>query len=175
MKANWHLRVLCVCVPVLAALPANALELSGGVSLAGIQIGIRPHFAASPFVGVLWRSEGGFLFEAHHMLSIVPGPKVGVHDRTAVNLGYAWKSGKLSLGPSLSVLSLPVCAKSICDRVEGVAPGGHVQIDWYLLGPLGVSVSGNADWLVGGSRVVSEGPVVMFTAGPVLRMEVQSK
>jgi hypothetical protein len=175
VKVNWHLGVLCGCVPVLATLPADALELSGGVSLAGIQIGIRPSFAASPFVGVLWRSEGGFLFEAHHMLSIVPGPNVGVYDRTAVGLGHAWNSAKLSLGPSISVLSMPVCAEVICDRVEGVLPGGHVQIDWYLLGPLGVSVSANVDWLVGGSRVVSEGPVVMLTAGPVLRLEVQSK
>ncbi len=153
--------------------PAEAFELSGGVSVGGIQIGIEPHLAVSPFAGVLWRTDGGFLFEAHNMFSIVAGPRVGVYNRTAASLGYGWKTGKLSFGPSLSVLSVPVCAGRICDRVVGAAPGGHLQIDWFFVGPLGVSASGNVDWLSAGSRVVAEGPVVMLTAGPVLRLELE--
>lgn len=52
-----------------------------------------------------------------------------------------------------------------------MAPGGHVQLDWFFFGPLGVSVSGNLDWMVQGSRIVREGPVGMITAGPVVRLE----
>lgn len=175
-RAMRFVRVLCVigaCGAVLVPLPADAFELSGGVSFGGIQIGAEPMLAVSPFVGLLWRTEAGFLFEAHNMFSIVLGPREGVYDRTAVNIGYAWKAGKVSVGPSLSILSLSVCASRICDRVEGLAPGGHAQVDWFFFGPLGVSVSGNLDWIVQGSRIVAEGPVGMITAGPVVRLEAR--
>ena len=85
-----------------------------------------------------------------------------------------WKTGKISLGPSLSIYSMPVCGIVICDRVVGVAPGGHVQTDWYFAGPLGASVSANLDWAGGGSRVLPGGLVVMVTAGPILRFRVGS-
>jgi hypothetical protein len=64
--------------------------------------------------GVLWRTEAGLLFEAHHMFSIVLGPRPGVYDRTAANIGYAWKQGKVGFGPSVSVLSVP------CVRIGSV-------------------------------------------------------
>lgn len=170
IRASWIIRLLGACGVLLAPLRADAFELSGGVSVGGIQIGADPLLAVSPFVGLLWRTEAGFFFEAHHMFSIVLGPRPGFYDRTAANIGYAWKQGKVGLGPSLSVLSVPVCANRICDRIEGLAPGGHVQLDWFFLGPFGVSVSGNLDWIVKGSRIVAEGPAGMITAGPVVRL-----
>ncbi len=161
----------------MVAVPATAeaFELSGGVSVGGIQVGTDPRLAVSPFVGVLWRTENGLLVEAHNMFSIVPGTRVGVYDRTAAAVGYAWKTGNVSFGPSLSIYSMPVCGIMICDRVVGVAPGGHAQTDWYLAGPLGVSVSANLDWAGGNSLVLPGSLVVMVTAGPVLRLQVGSK
>ena len=119
IRACWFVHLLGACGAVLVPLRADAFELSGGVSFGGIQIGADPMPALSPFAGLLWRTEAGFLFEAHNMFSIVLGPREGVYNRTATNIGYAWKAGKISVGPSLSVLSVPVCAKRICDRVEG--------------------------------------------------------
>lgn len=170
IRAFWFVRLLGACGVMLVPLRADAVELSAGVSVGGIQIGAEPMLAVSPFVGVLWRTEAGFLFEAHHMFSVVLGPRPGVYDRTAAIIGYAWKQGKVGLGPCLSVLSLPVCANRICDRIEGLAPGGHVQLDWFFFGPFGVSLSGNLDWIVQGSRIVAEGPAGMVTAGPVVRL-----
>lgn len=94
------LRVIGACGAVLVPLPADAFELSGGVSFGGLQIGAEPMSAVSPFVGLLWRT-------------------------------------------------------------------------WFFFGPLGVSVSGNLDWIVQGSRIVAEGPVGMITAGPVVRLEAR--
>ena len=172
-------RTLCRLSAALCVLTfsttAQALELTGGVSVAGIQMGAKPLLAASPFASVQWRTESGLLFEVHNMLSIVPERTMGFHDRTAAGAGYAWKTGKLSVGPSLSLYSLPVCNAHICDRIVGAAPGGHVQADWFFAGPLGVSLSANVDWVAGTPRVLAEGPVVMVTAGPVLRVEVMSK
>jgi len=167
--------VLCACVLLAAPTQAEAFELSGGVSVGGIKVGIYPNLAVSPFVGLLWRTESGFLLEAHNMFSIVPGPKVGVYDRTAAALGYAWKTGNFSLGPSLSVYSMLACDIVNCDRVLGAAPGVHAQTSWYFSGPLGASVSANVDWAGGSSRILPGGLVVMVTAGPVLRFQVDSK
>lgn len=90
--------LLCACVLVDAPAPAEAFELSGGVSVGGILIGTEPKLAVSPFAGVLWRTPSGFLLEAHNMFSIVPGPRVGVYDRTAASFGYAWGTGNFSIG-----------------------------------------------------------------------------
>lgn len=160
---------------VVGSAPAEAFELSGGVSLGGIQIGTDPRLAVSPFVGLLWRGESGFLFAAENMFSIVPGTKVGVYDRTAATLGYAWKTGHISVGPSLSVYSMVVCGIVICDRVVGVAPGGHARTDWYFSEIVGASVSANLDWAGGSSRILPGGLVVMIAAGPVFRLQVGSR
>jgi len=157
---------------VVAPTPAEALEVSFGVSVGGIQVGIDPTVAVSPFGGLLWRTESGFLLEAHNMFSILPGSRVGFHDRTSATLGYTWQSGDLSLGPSLSFYSMLACGPVICRRVEGVAPGGHAQADWHFKGPLGVSVSANVAWYGGVSLALPGGAAVMVTAGPILRLEM---
>lgn len=147
--------------------------------MGGILVGTEPKLAVSPFVGLFWRTESGLLFEAHNMVSIIVGPRVGVYDRTAASIGYAWRTGNFSLGPSLSIYSMHVCntvsGRLFCDRAVGVAPGGHAQTNWYFAGPLGVAVSANVDWAGGSSRVLPGSPVVMVTAGPVLRLQVESR
>ncbi|MGK4006808.1 hypothetical protein WMF31_29570 [Sorangium sp. So ce1036] len=135
----------CACALLVVPAPARAFELSGGVSVGGLQIGTGPRLALSPFGGLLWRWEREFLLEVHNMSSVVPGARAGVYDRTAASLVYAWKTGKVSLGPSFSIYAMPVCGIKSCNRVVGVAPGGHAQTDWYFSEPLGVSVSANLD------------------------------
>jgi hypothetical protein len=105
MKASALVLCGCVCPLVVVPTSAKALEFNGGVSVGGIQVGIEPRLAVSPFAGWLWRSEGDFRLEVHNMLSIVPGAGVGVYDRTAVTLGYATKTSTVSLGPSLAIYS----------------------------------------------------------------------
>ncbi|WP_434042448.1 MULTISPECIES: hypothetical protein [Sorangium] len=177
MKLKTGALVLCgcACALVVDPSPAKAVELSGGVSVGGIQIGADPKLAVNPFAGLLWRREREFLLEVHHMFSILPGERVGAYDRTAVALVYAWKTGKVSLGPSLSVYWMPVCGIAICTRVVGIAPGGHAQTDWYLSEVLGVSVSANLDWVGGSSRVLRDNSVAMVTAGPVWRFSGESR
>lgn len=174
-KPPAFLALLFACL--LPSLPSNALafELSGGLSVGGIQIGTEPRLALSPFVSLLWNTQKGLLFELHQMFSILPGPRVGIYDRTAANLGYAWKTGNLSFGPSLSIYSMPVCGAVICDRVVGIAPGVHAKGDWYFAEPLGASVSANLDWARGSSRILSDALVVMVTAGPILRLQLEAK
>jgi hypothetical protein len=162
---------------VVAVVPARteAFELNGGVSVGGIQIGAEPKLAISPFAGLLWRRENDFRFEMHNMLSIVPGARVGVYDRTAVTLGYASRAVNVNLGPSLSLYSMASCRGLICHRVMGLAPGGHAQTDWYFAGRLGASLSANLDWAGGGSRVLPGNLVIMVTAGPVWRFGGESR
>ncbi|AUX24350.1 hypothetical protein SOCEGT47_048870 [Sorangium cellulosum] len=169
--------VLCVCACALVVVPApaRAFELSGGVSVGGFQIGTGPRLALSPFGGLLWRREKDFQIELHNMFSVVPGSRVGIYDRTAISLVYAWKTGKASLGPSVSIYAMPVCGPMSCNRVVGVAPGGHAQADWYFSEPLGVSVSANLDWAGGDSRVLHGSWVAMVAAGPVWRFGGESK
>ncbi|WP_437751821.1 hypothetical protein [Sorangium sp. So ce1389] len=175
MRSHGKVSLLCAGALVVVPAPAQALEASGGVSVGGIQVGTESRLAVSPFVGWLWRRERDFRIEVHNMLSIVPGARVGFYDRTAVTLGYATKTGNVSLGPSLSLYSLAVCGVVICDRVMGLAPGGRAQSDWFFAGRLGASMSVNADW-AGGSSVVLPGSwVVMITAGPVWRFGGESK
>jgi hypothetical protein len=164
---------LCACVHVIFPAPAAAFEVSGGVSVGGIQVGTEPNVAVSPFVGLRWRKERDFLLEIHNMFSILPGSRVGVHDRTSATLGYAWKTGGFSVGPSLSFYSMLACGSVVCRRVEGAAPGGHGQTDWYFAEPFGVSVSANVAWYGGSSLVLHDNIAGMVTVGPVLRLEAK--
>lgn len=124
---SWLRRLLCAGALVVIPAQAEAFEFNGGVSVGGIQIGTDPRLAVSTSVGLLWRKESGFLLEAFNMFSLIPGARVGVYDRTAAALGYALKSVDISLGPSLSIYSMPVCGIVICNRVVGIAPGGHAR------------------------------------------------
>lgn len=151
----------------MAPVSAQALELSSGISVGGIQVGTEPKLAVSPFVGLLWHKKKSFRIEVHNMFSVVPGVPVGFYDRTAINLGYTSETNIVSIGPSLSVYWMGVCGAVYCDRVMGIAPGGHAQTDWYFYDRLGVSVSANLDWAGGSSYFLPGSLVAMVTAGPV--------
>ncbi len=113
------LGVLGVCG--LAAVPttAKALEVNFGGSVGAIQVATEPRLAVSPFVGLLWHTEGGLLLAVHNMFSILPGDHIGLHDRTSAALGYTWPTGDVSLGPSLSFYWMLACDPLACRRVEG--------------------------------------------------------
>jgi len=173
-----------VCAIVLLVFPmsAEALEVSGGVSLGGILAGISPRLAVSPHANVSWRAENGWGFAAHDILSILPATSrdgVGVHNQTSVTFGYGTEKLDFNIGPSLSVYSMPACGippgapRPLCGRVVGVAPGGHAQADVYFAGPLGVSVSANVEWVGGNSAVLPGSVAAMVLAGPVVRWRSQ--
>jgi hypothetical protein len=175
MCSHGKVCLLCACALAVVPAPAEALEVSGGVSVGGIQVGTEPKLAVSPSVGWLWRREKDFRIEVHNMLSIVPGARVGVYDRTAVTLGYVTKTGDVNLGPSLAIYAMPVCGVVLCDTVVGLAPGVRGQSNWFFAGRLGASVSANADWAGGSSRFLPGSWVVMVAAGPVWRFGGESK
>jgi hypothetical protein len=155
-----------------ASTPARAFEVSAGISVGGILAGTVPHLALSPHVGLSWRTESGVLLGIHDLLGVIfPAGKggVGVYNQTSGAVGYAWANASFSVGPSLSIYSMPACRDRLCSRVIGIAPGGHAQAALYFVGPLGVSVWANLDWIGGQSRVLPGGVAAMAVAGPVLR------
>ncbi|WP_437580704.1 hypothetical protein [Sorangium sp. So ce887] len=85
LRTKARALVLCGCACALVMVPASAkaFEVSGGVSVGGIQIGTVPRLAVSPLVGLLWRHERELLLEVHNMFSVVPGARVGACERTA--------------------------------------------------------------------------------------------
>jgi hypothetical protein len=152
--------------------PASALEISSGISLGGILAGRAPRLAVTPQGGIAWTTTSGFLFAVHEMISILPplnNTGFGVYEQTAVVVGYAAETRNFSIGPSLSIYSMPACGATLCGRVVGLAPGGHAQVNVYLYERLGVSVSTTLDWVGGRSLVLPGGLAVMVVAGPVLR------
>ncbi len=163
---------LSFLVLVVAPMPVEAFELSAGVSLGGIQAGIVPRLAVSPHASLAWRREGGFLIAAHELISILPPINragAGVDNQTSVAVGYVSEKGDFSVGPSLSIYSMPACSITLCGRVAGLAPGGHGQANVYFAGPWGVSVSANVGWVGGRSLVLPGGVAAMVVAGPVFR------
>ncbi|WP_437829342.1 hypothetical protein [Sorangium sp. So ce1153] len=163
---------------VLSVVPtqAGASELSAGVSLGWIQAGTAPRLAVGPHAGISWQMTREVVFRVHDLCSVVPPIQIGgagVYNHASVELGYAWKSGDVSAGPSAAIYIMPACGSALCGRVAGMAVGGHAQTNAYVAGPLGVSVSANVDW-VGGSSLVLPGHLsVLVVAGPVLRWSVK--
>lgn len=156
---------------------AEALELSGGVSAGGVLAGSVPRLAVSPHASLAWRTESGFLFAIHDMLSILVATDkngAGIHNRTSVMLGYATETTSLTAGPSISLYSMPACdAASLCSRVVGVSPGGHAHGSFYFAGPVGASVSASIDWIGGSSRVLPGSVAATVVAGLVVRLSTR--
>jgi hypothetical protein len=158
-------------------MPARAgdWELSGGVSMGGIMVGVRPRLAVSPHATLAWQaSGGGFLLAVNEMVSIVPATDplgLGVYSQTSADIGFAWTNASLSLGPLVAAFSTPACrAEGGCKRVEGITPGIHVQANLYLAGPLGLSLWSSIDWATQGSSILPSGSVTgTVLVGPVLR------
>jgi hypothetical protein len=165
--------LLVLVIVVVVPMPAAAFELSGGVSVGGILAGTVPHLAVSPHAGILWSTESSFLFAIHDLLSILPSTSkdgAGVYNQTSIAIGYAAEKINFSVGPSLSIYSMPACGATLCGRVAGLSPGAHVQVNLYLAEPLGLSVSANVDWVGGSSLVLPGGVAAMVVAGPVFRL-----
>lgn len=161
-------------VPLLVVTPTQleAYELNAGVSLGWLQAGTVPRFAVGPHAGISWPIHRDILFTLHDLCAILPPTQVdgpGVYNQTSVDIGYAWKDGNVSAGPSVAFYVVPACGVSLCGRVGGLAVGGHAQTNAYVAGPLGVSVSLNVDWMGGGSLVLPGHVSVVIVAGPVLR------
>lgn len=149
---------------------AGATEVSGGLSLGGIVVGTMPRLAVTPHATLSFRMESGLLVAVHEMFSILPAGDahgVGVYSQTSADLGYAWDSANVSLGPSLALYSMPACVPRACARVAGLALGGHTQVSLYLSGPFGVSIWGGIDWL--GESGLIRGIVGTIFAGPIVR------
>lgn len=140
--------------------------------MGGILLGPAPRLAVTPHASTSWRFASGFALSAHDHVNILPAVNklgIGVYNQTSIAVGYAWDAGNLSVGPSLSIYSMPACAAGLCGRVVGVGPGAHAQLNVYLAGPLGVSVSANLDWIHGISLVLPGNVAAMVVAGPVFR------
>ncbi len=163
---------------VLVIVPsiAEAYDLSVGVGVGGILAGAKPRLGVSPHVAITWSKESGFLFAVHETPSILPainehGP--GVYNQLAAVLGYGGKDVSLTVGPALSIYSMPACNATICSRVTGFSVGGHAQLEAYFVGRFGISVSLGAEWVGGDSVVLSGSVAATVVAGPVLRWSVK--
>ena len=146
--------------------------MSGGVSFGGLVIGPDPRFAVSPHAGLSWRLGSSAAFSVHEHFNLLPSVTrlgVGFYSQTSGSVGYAWDAGNLSIGPTLSIYSMPACTLMLCGRVTGVGAGGHAQMNVYFAGPLGVSVSAGLDWIGGTSPLLPDGVTAMVVAGPVFR------
>ncbi|WP_437592891.1 hypothetical protein [Sorangium sp. So ce1000] len=155
---------------------AGASELSAGISFGGIQAGTATRFAVSPHAGISWRISSNILFNVHDLLNIVPPIQIGgtgIYNSAIAALGYGWKNGDFSAGPSVAIYFMPACGSTLCGHVAGMAVGAHAQTNAYVAGPLGVSVGANVDW-VGGRSLVLPGYVsVLVVVGPVLRWSIK--
>ncbi|XXT17258.1 hypothetical protein WME94_44235 [Sorangium sp. So ce429] len=141
-----------------------------------MQAGTAARLAVGPHAGISWHITREVLFKVHDLCSVVPPIQIGgagVYNHTSVAVGYAWKDGDLSAGPSAAIYFMPACGNALCGRVAGMAVGGHAQTNVYVTGPLGVSVSANVDWVDGSSLVPPGHLSVLVVAGPVLRWSVK--
>jgi hypothetical protein len=174
--SEYRVGFLCACLVVVAPSSAQALEVSGGVSVGGILAGMKPRLAVSPHLAVAWITERRLLFAVQETPSILPaindhGP--GIYNQITAVVGYGWRDYNLSMGPAFSIYSIPACDASTCRRVVGLSAGGHAQFDAYLTGPLGLSASVNLDWIGGNSIVLPGSLAITAVAGPILRFGVR--
>lgn len=158
-----------------APAPAAAFDLTGGVNAGGVLAGTRPRFAVSPHLGISWRTESGFLVALRDALSVLPATDahgVGAYNHASSAVGYAWTTGRFSIGPALAIYSMPACGSEQCARLSGLSPGLHAQVDYYFLGSLGVSATATVDWLTG-SAVLPAGVAATVLVGPSLKWSSQ--
>lgn len=168
-RAVWAFLLLVAGFPVPKT--AEAFDLNGCVSVGGMLVGTRPRLAVSPNVGIAWRTKGGLLLALSDGGSILPATDahgVGIYNHTSVSLGYAWPSGRFSVGPALAIYSAPACGQRWCGRLTGLSPGGAVQLDYYFSEWLGVSASATVDWLTG-SDVLPAGVAASVFVGPLVK------
>ena len=163
----------CACVLSLVSARVEAMEVDLGASVGGMLAGSVPRFAVSPYGGLSWPLGSNFVFVVHDMVSLLlaadnHGP--GVYDHLSVAGGFAWEDGKIIVGPSLSVFSMPACGPLWCARVGGFGAGVSARADLFFWGPAGVSLSGNVDVPIQSNSVLPGGPAWMLLAGAVFRV-----
>jgi hypothetical protein len=127
-------------------------------------------------MGISWRTESGLLFTAQELCSVLPLTNrlgIGIFNQVSAAIGYASAQYSFSVGPSISIYSMPACGAALCGRVVGLSPGGHAGASFYFTGLLGVAIDAHATWVGGGSLVLPGGVVVLVVAGPVLRWRSQ--
>ena len=172
-----HLYALVCGLYLGLAAPASALEGNSGVGVGGLMAGARPHLAVSPHAAIGLRLESGFTFRLDDTVSILLATNkdgVGLHNRAAGLLGYTTETLGLQIGPSVSFFSMAVCnAAAWCGRVSGISAGASLQINYYFLGSLGISLCAGGDWIAGRNLLLPPGLTGMFTVGPVLRWSLR--
>ncbi|CAN96291.1 hypothetical protein predicted by Glimmer/Critica [Sorangium cellulosum So ce56] len=97
--------VLLVAPLVVVPTQGEASELSAGVSLGWLQAGTIPRLAVGPHAGISWPIQRDILFTVHDLCTILPPIQedgLGVYNQTSVDIGYAWKDGNVSAGPSVA-------------------------------------------------------------------------
>lgn len=163
---------LVACSLAVGSSVSHAYEVNGGVSLGVLLAGSVPHLAVSPHVGAALRTQGGLLFGVGNFLSILPATNddgVGVYDQTTLFFGLGSENKSITLGPSVSLYSVPASGNGHHGRVSGVAPGAALEALVYFAGPFGVVVRANVDWLSGDSLVLHDVVAATLVAGPVFR------
>lgn len=174
MIPGMKVRVLAALLATLAAVPAFAAPtVTAGVGVSGIQVGTVPALAVTPHLGIGFAWDG-WTVAVRDSLSLVPGGPhgLGVNNVVVLAGGYRWPSLTATVGLSLAQYALPACSPVLCAYVLGIAPGVDGAVDWFspvLAGALGVRAGVSVGWYGGRSAVLPGGPVVMLTAGPVLR------
>ncbi len=164
--------LLCIPAGILAAGKAHAADFTAGLSGGGFYAAGRLIPALSPHLGVSWRTDSGWLFVAQEILYVLPGEDVealGVYNHLTAGVGRAWEKGNFNLGIALPTYVFPACYGKLCGLVGGVGLGAYAQADFFWLGPLGLSLRINVDWLGGRSLSLPGSLAAMGVAGPVVQ------
>lgn len=163
---------LAGCAFVLIGSPAHAgaFELAVGLNAGGFAVGSVPRFSVAPHLAFALQAPSGARLAFHELLGFVPHPRgLGLYSQTAADIGYRWERLDISFGPSVAIYAIPVCSPSLCQHVEGLAPGVNLQSNVDIFGPVGLSIWGAADFHLGDSAMLSGQVTATLLAGPFLR------
>lgn len=171
VRATWVCLLFLVLGSVVPS-TALALDFGAGVSVGAVYVGTRAVPAITPHAGVSVQANTGLLFSLQDRPSILPATNrdgVGLYNHLVAALGYTWGNGDIRGGASFTAYFMPACRNKLCGVVAGVGVGADLQLNYFFVGPAGVSVSGNVDWLGGDSLILPGGVAAMAVAGPVVR------
>lgn len=164
--------LLSMTLGLLVPATAFALDFSVGVSVGAVYVGTRAVPAITPHGRISMHVESGLLLAVLDRPSFLPATNrdgVGIYNHLIAAVGYAWGKGDIQVGPSFAAYYMPACRNKLCGIVAGAGIGADLQLNYFFIGPVGVSVSGNVDWLGGDSLILPGGLAAMAVAGPVVR------